>query len=84
MSFGINKFKIHPYSVNSFQVNKIVYQSIFSIKLFNILGKNVLQLRPNHNDSKNDVTNLSVGFYLLKNELNNSVNIEKLVIKLFD
>lgn len=79
--FEITDFKVFPNPTQDFWTLKAVNQDILSIKLFNILGKNVLSLSPNSEEIKIDGSGLTTGLYFARIKTTKGISSIKLIKK---
>lgn len=77
--FKMGSFKVYPNPSHDSWTVKAEKEHILSIQVFDILGKNVLSLRPNSNDVKIYATNLKTGLYFARVNTIKGVGILKLI-----
>lgn len=79
-SNDLTSYKTYPNPTNSSWMVKSANIKIITIKVYDMLGKNVLSLRPNTNDDVTiDGTSLKSGLYFAKIESENGTSTLKLV-----
>ncbi len=77
--FGKNTFKVFPNPTQDSWTVKTQSASISSIRVFDVLGKNVLSLSPNRNEATIDGTSLNKGLYFAQIETASGISSLKLI-----
>ncbi len=79
--FAQTSFSLYPNPTNDSWTVKSKNQSISSIQVYDILGKNVLSLSPNSSEVKIDASRLTSGLYFAQIKTDNGINSIKLIKK---
>ena len=71
-------FSMYP-NPTSNMLNISAKETIQDTQIFNVLGKNVMNVKVNNRKASIDVTNLATGIYLVKYSVNGTIGTAKFV-----